>query len=317
MKISVITCTYNRSIKIIKTIESVILQNYDDYEHFIIDDGSDDNTFEIVKKYNSPQLKYIKLNNNYGQPGALFKSNIFNLVSGNLVMLLDSDDFIFEGFFDLIINDFNYYKNRNIQKIGYNWSDNLKNQKIIFNNKRNIRFVKSSEIFEDDHPLNEDNRGYKDYLFVCTSNYWKLRKSYFISPKHWYVSQYDIAIRNPYNEMFTNTVVYYMSLDGDSVTKGKNFKKYSPITLFTRKYIFEEFNEIMSSKYYNYAFFSMMFNFIIFPNNKFLILKNLFSKKILKIKRIDRLVVLFFSLLFRSSTLYKIKFYLKSSRSRR
>ena len=50
MKISVITCTYNRSIKIIKTIESVILQNYDDYEHFIIDDGSDDNTFEIVKK---------------------------------------------------------------------------------------------------------------------------------------------------------------------------------------------------------------------------------------------------------------------------
>ena len=317
MKISVITCTYNRSESIIKTINSVINQGYNNYEHFIIDDGSDDNTFELIKNYKSNKLKYIRLDNNGGQPTALFDSKIFNLISGDFIILLDSDDYIFRDFFNLIIKDFKKYKKNNIQRIGYSWTDNLSVNKIFFEKEEKYKLFNSNEIFNDNYPLNYNNKGFRDYLFVCTKLYWENRKPYFISPKHWYVSQYDISIKKPFNEIFTNSIAYYMNLGKDSVTRGKNFQKYSPITCFTREYIFEEFKDFMSSKYYNYAFFSMIFNFLIFPNKKIKILKVLVSRRILKINRLDKLLVSLILLFFPSSLLYKIKYNFKMLRSKR
>ena len=47
MKFSIITCTFNRLDKLIQNIASVKHQQYNHYEHFIIDDGSKDNTENI------------------------------------------------------------------------------------------------------------------------------------------------------------------------------------------------------------------------------------------------------------------------------
>ncbi len=67
MKISIITAAYNAGKTIEDTIKSVLSQNYDNYEHIIIDGLSKDNTMEIVKKY-EPQyngkLKYISEKDN-------------------------------------------------------------------------------------------------------------------------------------------------------------------------------------------------------------------------------------------------------------
>ena len=51
MKISIITATYNSAETVKDTIESVLSQSYQDYEHLIIDGGSKDNTIDIVKSY--------------------------------------------------------------------------------------------------------------------------------------------------------------------------------------------------------------------------------------------------------------------------
>ena len=59
-----------------------------------------------------------------------------------------------------------------------------------------------------------------------------------------------------------------MSFDNDTVTKGSNFAKYAPITLFTRKYIFENYKDYMSENYYLYSLKSYLLNLIIFPKNK-------------------------------------------------
>ena len=60
-----------------------------------------------------------------------------------------------------------------------------------------------------------------------------------------------------------------MSFDNDTVTKkGNNFAKYAPITLFTRKYIFENYKDYMSENYYLYSLKSYLLNLIIFPKNK-------------------------------------------------
>ncbi|MBL0099727.1 MAG: glycosyltransferase [Saprospiraceae bacterium] len=55
-KVSIITPTYNHSTFIEKCIESVMNQTYTNWEQIIVDDGSSDNTIQIIKI----KLKTIK-----------------------------------------------------------------------------------------------------------------------------------------------------------------------------------------------------------------------------------------------------------------
>jgi glycosyltransferase involved in cell wall biosynthesis len=50
-KISVVIPTYNRSTYVTKAIDSVLAQSYRDYEIIVVDDGSTDNTCEVLKSY--------------------------------------------------------------------------------------------------------------------------------------------------------------------------------------------------------------------------------------------------------------------------
>ena len=60
MKISIITTSYNYEEYIKETIESVLAQSYTNWEMIIIDDGSKDNSVNIIKKY-CQKDKRIKL----------------------------------------------------------------------------------------------------------------------------------------------------------------------------------------------------------------------------------------------------------------
>lgn len=51
MKISIITATYNSGATLRDTLESVLAQSYQNYEHIIVDGLSKDNILEIVKEY--------------------------------------------------------------------------------------------------------------------------------------------------------------------------------------------------------------------------------------------------------------------------
>ena len=51
MKISIVTATYNSGKTLCDTLESVLGQDYADFEHLIIDGGSKDDTLDIVRRY--------------------------------------------------------------------------------------------------------------------------------------------------------------------------------------------------------------------------------------------------------------------------
>ena len=60
-EVSVVLPTYNRAYIVSEAIDSVLEQSFTDFELIVVDDGSTDNTFELLKRYSDPRLKTIKL----------------------------------------------------------------------------------------------------------------------------------------------------------------------------------------------------------------------------------------------------------------
>jgi len=85
---SVIIPNYNRAHLIEETIQLVLSQEFQDYEIIVIDDGSTDNTMEVLKPYQQ-NLKVIQQENK--GPGAARNLGIKNAV-GRYIAFLDSDD---------------------------------------------------------------------------------------------------------------------------------------------------------------------------------------------------------------------------------
>ncbi|HOT74378.1 MAG TPA: glycosyltransferase [Candidatus Wallbacteria bacterium] len=88
--VSVVIPTYNRGNLISETIKSVIDQSYRDIEIIVVDDGSTDNTEEVIKNIKFSNLFYIKTLNS-GRP-AVPRNTGFKQSRGEYVAFLDSDD---------------------------------------------------------------------------------------------------------------------------------------------------------------------------------------------------------------------------------
>ncbi|MCM1483854.1 MAG: glycosyltransferase [Muribaculaceae bacterium] len=94
MKISIITATYNSAATLRDTMESVLSQTYQDWEHIIVDGASTDGTMDIVRsyapRYGEGRLRYISEPDS-GIYDAMNKG--LNMATGDVVGILNSDDF--------------------------------------------------------------------------------------------------------------------------------------------------------------------------------------------------------------------------------
>lgn len=95
MKISIITTSYNYAKYIEETIQSVINQTYENWELIIVDDGSSDNSVDIIKSYCEKDSR-IKLfqhadNQNKGLKETLLSG--IKHASGDWITFLESDDY--------------------------------------------------------------------------------------------------------------------------------------------------------------------------------------------------------------------------------
>lgn len=90
---SVIIPTYNRAQILIKTLQSVLEQTFQNFEVIIIDNGSTDNTEQVIKKVEDNRVHY-RWQKGTGSPANPRNQGI-KLSRGKWICLLDSDDLWF------------------------------------------------------------------------------------------------------------------------------------------------------------------------------------------------------------------------------
>lgn len=108
---------YNGEKYIKETIESVINQSFVDFEFIIIDDGSTDNTLNIINDFQDDRIKIIKQNH-----GGIVKALNTGLQNskGEYIIRIDADDICVQNRFDELLN----FMNENIDiVICGSWAD--------------------------------------------------------------------------------------------------------------------------------------------------------------------------------------------------
>ncbi len=98
--ISIITPTYNRAHIIPRAINSILNQTFLDWELIIVDDGSVDNSKELILSYNDSRIQYV-YQNNKGVCAA--RNHGASIARGAYITFLDSDDYVTPNW----LNNFN------------------------------------------------------------------------------------------------------------------------------------------------------------------------------------------------------------------
>jgi len=92
-RVTVLMPVYNGETYLAEAIESILNQTFTDFEFLIIDDGSTDNTWDILSNFNDSRIRLVKNNQNMGITKTLNKG--LQLARGNYVARMDADDICF------------------------------------------------------------------------------------------------------------------------------------------------------------------------------------------------------------------------------
>jgi glycosyltransferase involved in cell wall biosynthesis len=141
-KFSIIIPSYNRAEFLPRAINSVLEQSYSNWELWIIDDGSTDNTREVVAAFTDKRINYIYQAN---AERSAARNNGIKQAIGNFICFMDSDNYMLKNRLELLlesISKYNFCTAMYYTGICYECPDTLK------------KYVKKEEPFT--FPINYD-----------------------------------------------------------------------------------------------------------------------------------------------------------------
>jgi len=97
-KISVITTFYNSESTIKSAVDSILNQSFSNFEYILVDDGSTDNSVDVINKFVDSRITLLK-------PGRVGRAEALNLglqnSSGDYIAILDADDIVLDERFSI------------------------------------------------------------------------------------------------------------------------------------------------------------------------------------------------------------------------
>ena len=116
--LTVFTPAYNRAYTLHKCYESLKRQTNKNFKWLIVDDGSTDNTKELVMKWKEEvdfEIKYI-----YKKNGGMHTAHntAYENIDTELNVCIDSDDYLTDEAVEIIINEWKRVKNENLAGLG-------------------------------------------------------------------------------------------------------------------------------------------------------------------------------------------------------
>ena len=214
MKASIVIANYNNAQFIDDCINSLKSQTYKDIEIIFFDDNSKDDSIEVIEKFEDIKIIRNKEQTNFGSLNQLnaFKKAV-ELSTGEIIFLLDSDDYFALDKVEKIINEF--LKNDK-KMILYDFP-------ILFKNNKQIIYEKRDKILKTYwgyiHPTSciSIRKNFTDKIFknISDKNYTNIWLDLRILLYSKYMHSYDVI-----NEKLT----YYRQTESNVSSK---FKKYS------------------------------------------------------------------------------------------
>lgn len=293
--ISIIIPTFNRALLIGETLDSVAAQTYKNWECIIIDDGSSDNTEELLAEYvkKDNRFIYVKRNENYKPGGNGARNYGLDLAQGNYIVFFDSDDLMTEdhlqvkydliksGAYDFGITRTKYfnYTNEFIDRY-YNFTtkditrDNYVLQKLNWLTLDVI--IKSSvakSIRFNENIIIGQEYNYFSKLVCLTAKGIFLDKTVSLRRYHENSKRTTLAkgIHYARNQSVTNWYIFtdtkdFLNIENQRVLLNKTYR-----TLLGHKRIPKEINRIQFwSTIFNYYGFNALIKLVYFYVNKFI-----------------------------------------------
>lgn len=172
--VSIVVPSYNYAKYISKTIESIISQTYENWELIIVDDGSKDNSVDIINTYveQNSKIKLYRHDSNANKGLVKTLQLGINNTLGKYIVFLESDDYIINDYIEKKLQIFNKYSSvgivcNDVELFGYDKSQEQNNKSI----KSKIKITKVRRKYWEDNkcPRNISNDMYIMNVFPTFS----------------------------------------------------------------------------------------------------------------------------------------------------
>ncbi|UBK75589.1 glycosyltransferase family 2 protein [Clostridium perfringens] len=242
-KLTVFTPTYNRAYTLHKCYESLKKQTCKNFEWLIIDDGSDDNTKELVEKWIDEKEFPIKYY--YKENGGMHSgyNKAYEIIKTELAVCIDSDDYMTNNSVELILNF--WEKNKDEKFAGIVGLNINKGGKIIGKPLPNMKSMKIYDYYNRYNGSGDKKIVYRtEIIKKFISPEFKGEKLFPTCYKYFNVDlEYNmLIIHEPLG------VVEYMP-DGFTKNIIKQYKKNLNSFIFYRKFIMNYKNATLKHKF--------------------------------------------------------------------
>lgn len=221
--VSILIPCYNAEKYIAKTLDSVLAQTYTNWECIIVDDYSNDNSLEIIKRYNQQYPGKIKIYSNLRKGACAARNIAFEKSSGKYIQYLDADDLISENKLEVQVN---ILEQSDVNIVFGKWfTFREKPENFVANDLKIYKNHSSGVDFLTEMWLNDE---------IVSSHAWLCERTLLLKTGNWNES----LLKNQDGEFFcrvvlnavkicfdNNTISFYRLNNPNSITSSSTYSK--------------------------------------------------------------------------------------------